>query len=56
MAKLKIFGVLNHLSHQYDMLKLAEKYDVEFTYLINNVRKWSEYSHRPMPKHLKWAT
>ena len=54
--KLRIFGVLNHLSHQHDMLKLAEKYDVEFTYLMNNVRKWSEYSHRPMPDHLKWAT
>jgi glycosyltransferase involved in cell wall biosynthesis len=56
MSKLRIFGVLNHLTHQHDMLKLADYYDVEFTYLLNNVRKWSEYSHRPMPKHLKWAT
>lgn len=56
MSKLRVFGVLNHLSHQYEMLKLAEKQDVEFTYLYNNVRKWTEYSHRPMPKHLNWAT
>lgn len=56
MSKLRIFGVVNHLSHQYDMLKLADYYDCEFTYLLNNVRKWTEYSHRPMPKHLKWAT
>jgi glycosyltransferase involved in cell wall biosynthesis len=56
MAKLRIFGVVNHLTHQYEMLKLAEYYDVEFTYLINNVRKWGEYAHRPIPKRLKWAT
>lgn len=30
--------------------------DVEFTYLLNNVRKWTEYSHRPMHPKLKWAT
>lgn len=56
MSKLRVFGVLNHLTHQYDMLKLMDNYDVEFTYLINNVRKWSEYSHRPMHPKLKWAT
>jgi glycosyltransferase involved in cell wall biosynthesis len=54
--KLRIFGAVNHLGNQYEMLKLAEHYDVEFTYLENNVRKWSKYSPRPMPKHLKWAT
>lgn len=54
--KLKVFGVLNHLSNQYEQLKLAEHYDVEFTWLINNVRKWNRYSPRPMPKHLKWVT
>lgn len=54
--KLRIFGVMNHLSHQYEMLKLADYYDVEFSYLLNNVRKWNQYSHRPMPKHLKWVT
>lgn len=55
---LKIFGVVNHLGNQAEMLKLAEHYDVEFTYLENNVRKWSKYHEtiRPIPKHLKWAT
>lgn len=53
---LRIFGHLNHLANQYEMLKLAENYDVEFTWLENNVRKWTEFSPRPMPKHLKWAT
>lgn len=38
------------------MLKLAEHYNVEFTYLENNVRRWSDHSARPRPKHLKWAT
>jgi glycosyltransferase involved in cell wall biosynthesis len=54
--KLKIFGAVNHVGNQYEMLKLAEKYPVEFTYLENNVRRWSRYSARPMPDHLKWAT
>lgn len=49
MAKLQIFGVLNHLTHQYDMLKLAKNYDVKFSYLANNVRRWSTGSHRPEP-------
>lgn len=56
MKKLRIFGCVNHVGNQYEMLKLADKYDVEFTYLENNIRKWSEYSARPEPKHLKWAT
>lgn len=56
MSKIRIFGVLNHLGNQYEMLKLAENYDVEFTWLENNVRKWTDLSPRPMPKHLKWAT
>lgn len=53
---IRIFGVVNHSGHQYEMLKLAEHYDVEFTYLENNVRRWTERSPRPLPKHLKWAT
>lgn len=53
---LKIFGVVNHVGNQYEMLKLADYYDVEFTYLENNVRRWSEFSPRPLPKNLKWAT
>lgn len=54
---IRVFGVVNHLSNQYEMLKLAEHYDVEFTYLRNNVRRWSRYhqSMRPWPDHLKWA-
>lgn len=56
MSKLRVFGILNHLGNQYEMLKLAENYDVEFTWLENNVRRWTPISPRPMPKHLKWAT
>lgn len=53
---LKVFGVVNHVGNQYEMLKLMDNYDVEFTYLENNVRRWSESSPRPLPKKLKWAT
>lgn len=53
---LKIFGHVNHVGNQYEMLKLAEHYDCEFTYLESNTRRWSEKSPRPMPKHLKWTT
>lgn len=53
--KLKIFGHLNHIGNQYEMLKLAEHYPVEFYWLENNVRKWNTYSPRPMPKHLNWV-
>lgn len=56
MSKLRVFGCVNHVGNQYEMLKLAEKYPVEFTYLENNVRRWSRYSARPIPDHLKWAT
>lgn len=49
MSTLRIFGVLNHLTHQYDMLKLTKKYDVKFSYLENNVRRWSDQSARPEP-------
>lgn len=54
--KLRIFGAVNHVGNQYEMLKLADKYPVEFTYLENNVRRWSRFSARPVPDHLKWAT
>lgn len=56
MNKLRVFGAVNHVGNQYEMLKLADKYPVEFTYLENNVRRWSRHSARPMPDHLKWAT
>ncbi len=51
---LKVFGVLNHLTHQYDMLKLAQKYPIKFYYLENNVRRWSDNSMRPEPT--TWLT
>lgn len=53
---LKVFGHLNHLGSQYESLKLAEHYDVEFYWLENNVRKWVRESPRPQPEHLKWVT
>ena len=46
---LRVFGHINHLAHNYEMLKLAQKYDVKFSYLENNVRKWNRYSPRPEP-------
>lgn len=52
---LRIFGVVNHIGNQYEMLKLMDRYDVEFTYFENNVRRWSRYSNRPMHPKLKWA-
>lgn len=48
-TKINIFGVLNHLGNQYELLKLAKKYPVKFHYIENNVRRWSRLSHRPMP-------
>lgn len=62
MSKLRIFGVLNHIGHQWDMLKLVEKYNVKFCYLENNVRRWSEFSARPNPADIytkdqfEWVT
>jgi glycosyltransferase involved in cell wall biosynthesis len=55
---LRIFGVVNHIGNQYEMLKLMDRFpgEVEFTYLENNVRRWSRYSNRPMHPKLKWAT
>lgn len=49
MKRLRIFGVVNHLGHQWDMIHLAKKYPVKFSYLENNVRRWSRYSPRPLP-------
>lgn len=60
--RIKVFGVLNHQGHQYELLKLAKKYPVKFCYLLNNVRKWSSYSHRPepttwlSPDEFEWVT
>lgn len=49
-----IFGVVNHVGHQYEMLKLAKRGNVKFHYLENNVRRWSNYSSRPEPT--TWLT
>lgn len=60
MSKLRIFGVVNHVPNQFELLKLAERQDVEFTYLMNNVRKWvdvpSVVPARPIPDYLNWTT
>lgn len=50
MKKIRIFGVLNHIGNQYEMLKLTKNYPVKFSYLENNVRRWSRYSPRPEPQ------
>ncbi len=47
--RLRIFGHLNHLANNYEMLKLAKHYPVKFSYLDNNVRRWTKYSARPEP-------
>lgn len=47
--RLQIFQALNHLSHNYEQLKLAKNFPVKFHYLENNVRRWSRFSHRPEP-------
>lgn len=55
MAKrINIFGCVNHVGNQYEMLKLAKRGDVKFHYLENNVRRWSKYSSRPEPT--TWLT
>lgn len=54
MARLRLFGVLNHLGNNYEILKLAKTYPVKFCYLENNVRKWSHLSPRPEPT--TWLT
>jgi len=46
---IRIFGVVNHTGNQYEMLKLAQHYDVKFSYLENNVRRWTKASARPEP-------
>lgn len=49
MTKLKVFGCLNHLANNYEILKLAQTYDIKFYYLENNIRRWSKFSPRPEP-------
>lgn len=54
MKRLNIFGCLNHLGNNYEILKLAKTYPVKFHYLENNVRRWTPISPRPMPE--TWLT
>lgn len=54
VKRIKVFGHLNHLGNQYEMLKLAKNYPVKFYWLENNVRRWNKYSPRPMPH--EWLT
>lgn len=62
MKRLQIFGCVNHVGSQYEMLKLTKKYPVKFSYLENNVRRWSKYSSRPEPSSIyskdefEWVT
>src|SRR5687768_3197152 len=61
LTKLKVFGVVNHVAHQFEMLKLMDKYPVQFYFLRNNVRKWEEFPesanmHRPLHPKLKWVS
>jgi len=49
MSKLKIFAIPWHIGHQHEQLKLARKYDVKFSYLRNNVRRWNRFAQRPEP-------
>jgi len=46
---IRIFGIPWHIGHQHEMLKVTQKYDVKFSYLRNNVRRWGRFSHRPDP-------
>ena len=54
LNRIKVFGVLNHLGNQMEMLKLAKNYPIKFYWFENNVRKWTKYSPRPMPE--TWLT
>lgn len=62
MKRLQVFGYLNHLANNYEILKLAKTYPIKFHYLENNVRKWTPISPRPMPEtyltkdEFEWVT
>ena len=45
MNKIKIFNVLNHVSHNYALYQIP---GIEWDVLMNNVRKWNYYA-RPLP-------
>lgn len=54
MKRLNIFGVVNHVGNQFEMLKLAKRGNVKFHYLENNVRRWGRQMPRPSPE--TWLT
>ena len=59
---IRIFGHLNHLANNYEILKLSQNYPVKFSYLVNNVRRWTRFSPRPepttwlKPEQFEWVT
>lgn len=55
-SKIKLFGLPWHIGNQHEMLKLAEQYDVEFYWLLNNVRKTTRFSSRPVEGRVNWVT
>lgn len=47
---IKIFANPWHTGAQYELLKITKKYPIKFSYLRNNVRRWSRYTHQPTPE------
>lgn len=47
--RLNILAIPWHVGNQHEQLKVAQKYNVKFSYFRNNVRKWSRFTHRPEP-------
>lgn len=47
--RINVFAIAWHVGNQYEQLKLARNYPVKFHYLVNNNRRWTEYSARPVP-------
>lgn len=49
-----------YVGNQYEQLKLSFNYPIKFSYLRNNVRRWSQYSARPEPStfvpNFEWVT
>jgi hypothetical protein len=49
LERIRIFTAANHVGNEYELLKMAKKYPIKFSYLENNVRRWSKFSARPEP-------
>ncbi len=52
--RIRVFTALNHQGNEFECLKVTKKYPVKFSYLRNNVRRWSKFSGRPEPT--TWLT